>query len=113
MAKLVIPHALAEGYLLAGDYDKAEQTAKEALEVAERCGAKFYIGWAHRLLGEVALETNFSKASPHFEKSVTIFKEIKAENELARSYAGIGRLLQKARRYCTGKRLSHEGPGNL
>ena len=80
---------------LAKAYDKAEQAAKEALEVAERCGTKFYIGWAHRLLGEVALETNFSKALPHFEKCIAIFKGIKAENELALSYAGLGRLSKK------------------
>jgi len=86
---------LAEGYLLAGEYDRAERTAKDALEVAERCGAKYWIGRAHRMMGEVALETNFSKALPHLERSITIFKETKAENELARAYAGLGRFYKK------------------
>ena len=93
--EIVVSTALAEGYLLAEDYDKAKQTAKEALEVAERCGAKFFAGQAHRMLGEVALETNFSEALPHFEKSIAIFKEIKAENELALAYADMGRLSKK------------------
>ena len=93
--EIMISTTLAEGYLLAEAYDKAEQVAKEALELAERCGAKFYTGRAHRLLGEVALETNFSEALPHFEKSIAIFKGIKAENELALAYAGVGRLSKK------------------
>ena len=105
--EIIVSTALAEGYLIAEEYDKAEQTSKEALEVTARCGAKFYIGRARRLLGEVALETDFSKALPHFEKSITIFKDIKAENELALAYGGLGRLYKKqgntvqAREYLT------------
>ncbi|MBC2717813.1 MAG: tetratricopeptide repeat protein [Desulfobacteraceae bacterium] len=93
--EIVVSTNLAEGYLLAKAYDKAEQTTMEALDVAERCGTKFFVGRAHRLLGEIALENNFSKSSSHFEKSITIFKETKAENELAKAYAGIGRLYKK------------------
>ena len=93
--EILFSSCLAEGYLLAEAYDKAEQAAKEALEIGERCGAKFYIGRAHRLLGEAALETNFSEALGHFEKSIGIFEGIKAENELALSYAGLGRLSKK------------------
>jgi tetratricopeptide (TPR) repeat protein len=77
------------------DYDKAEQTAKEALEVAERCGMKYWLGRTHFMIGQIVLETNFSQALPHFEKSTSIFKETKAENELARSYAGTGRYYKK------------------
>ncbi len=47
------------------------------------------------MLGEVALETNFSEALPHFEKCIAIFKGIKAENELALAYADLGRLSKK------------------
>jgi len=88
-------NVLAESYLLAEEYNKAEQTAKEALAVAKRCGAKNQLGRAHRLIGEVALETNCSNALPYLEKSITIFKEIKAENELALAYAGLGRFYKK------------------
>jgi len=86
---------LAEAYWLAGEYHKAEQKAIEALQIAERCGARFYAGENDLLLGEIALKTNSAKASTHFEQSVTIFKEIQAENELAKAYAGLGRLYKK------------------
>jgi class 3 adenylate cyclase/tetratricopeptide (TPR) repeat protein len=88
---------LGEGYWLVSDYDKATQTLEECLEIAERCGMKFFLGSAHRLLGEMALTTNPSQleeplAASHFEKSITVLREIQAENELALAYAGYGRL---------------------
>ena len=63
----------------------------------EPCGVRFYGGFAQRLLGDIAMKTNPTQAgeplaAPHFEKSIAIFKEIKAENELALAYAGYGRL---------------------
>ena len=75
--------------------------------MAERCGVRYYVGFAQRLLGEIALKTNPTQAAPHFEKSIAIFREIKAENELALAYAGYGRLHKKqgeiaqAREYLT------------
>jgi class 3 adenylate cyclase/tetratricopeptide (TPR) repeat protein len=91
---------LAEGYWLAGEHDKARQTLEEHLAIAERCGMKFHIGSAHRLLGEVALTTNPAQveaplAALHFEQSIAILQQIKAENELALAYAGYGRLYQQ------------------
>ncbi len=89
-----IPHTcnLGEGYWLAGEDDKARHTLEEGLRIAERCGARYYLGWAHRLLGEIALKTNPAQAAAHFKKSIAILREIKAENELALVYAGYGRL---------------------
>ena len=52
---------------------------------------KFHIGWAHRLLGEIALKTNPPRSAPHFEKSIAVLKEVEAENELALALAGYGR----------------------
>jgi tetratricopeptide (TPR) repeat protein len=98
---------LGEGYWLAGEDDKARQTLEEGLEMGERYGTKYYAGFTHRLLGEMALKTNPTQAVPHFKKSVAIFREIKAENELAMAYAGYGRLHKKqgeiawAREYLT------------
>ncbi len=83
---------LGEGYWLAGEEEKARQTLEELLEIVGRCGARYYLGWAERLLGEVALKTNPTQAAPHFEKSIAVLREIKAENELALAYAGYGRL---------------------
>ena len=68
---------------------------------------KYYIGWAHRLLGELALKTNADEAAHHLEKSIAVLREIKAENELALAHAGYGRLhkrqgkLDQSREYLT------------
>jgi len=91
---------LGEGYWLTGEYDKARQALEEHLAIAERCGMKFHIGAAHRLLGEIALTTNPYQveeplAAPHFEQSIAILHAIHAENELALAYAGYGRLHQQ------------------
>jgi tetratricopeptide (TPR) repeat protein len=96
---------LGEGYWLAGEDDKARQTLEEGLEMAERYGVRYELGFAHRLLGEISLKNNPVQAATHFEKSTAIFQEIKAENELAMAYAGYGRLhkqqgrITEARKY--------------
>ncbi len=98
---------LSEGYWLARAYDKARQAAEELLELADRCGARVQIGWAHNILGNIALEIDPSLAASHYEKSINIYQEIHAENELARAYAGYGRVHKqrgdtaKAREYLT------------
>jgi class 3 adenylate cyclase/tetratricopeptide (TPR) repeat protein len=98
---------LGAGYWLAGEDDKARQMLEEGLEMAERCGARYYLGLAQRLLGEIALKDNPAQAASHFEKSIAVLQEIKAENELALAYAGYGRLhkqqsqIAKAREYLT------------
>ncbi len=98
---------LGEGHWLAGEDEKARQTLEEGLEMAERCGLRNELGFVNRLLGEISLKNNPSQAAPHLEKSIAIFREIKAENELAMAYAGYGRLHKKqgeiarAREYLT------------
>jgi tetratricopeptide (TPR) repeat protein len=110
---------LAEGYLLTGDFNRATQTLEELLQLAERCGAKLHLAIAHRLLGEVALKTNPAEAAPHFEQAISIFREIKAENELALAYSGMGRLHKlrgeyaEARRYLTDALEIFERLGTL
>jgi tetratricopeptide (TPR) repeat protein len=101
------PLYVGESYWLAGEYEKAHQFLQESLEVSERCGIRFFIARSHRLLGEVALKTEPSQAAGHFEKSMAVCQEIKAENELALAYAGYGRFLRhlgrtsEAREYLT------------
>jgi class 3 adenylate cyclase/tetratricopeptide (TPR) repeat protein len=101
---------LGEGYWLAGNYDKATQTLQKGLELAESTGYKVCTGWAHRILGEIALKTNPAQvgeplAGPHFEKSIDVLREINAENHLALAYAGYGQLhkqrgnMERAREY--------------
>jgi tetratricopeptide (TPR) repeat protein len=98
---------LGEGHWLSGEDEQARQSLEKGLEMAKRCGMRYYSGFAHRLLGEIVSTTNPTKAAPHFEKSIAIFQEIKAENELAMAYAGYGRLHKKqgeiarAREYLT------------
>ena len=86
---------LGEGHWLAGEDEKASQTLEEGLEMAERYGVRYELGFAHRLLGEISLKNNPAQAVSHLEKSIAIFQEIKAENELAMAYAGYGRLHKK------------------
>jgi tetratricopeptide (TPR) repeat protein len=92
MQQLLTLQFLGEGYLLAGQLDKARETAEELLNLAERSGARGYLGQAHRLLGETSLKTNPNEAGAHFEKCIDLFREIQAENVLAHAYAGVGRL---------------------
>jgi predicted ATPase len=96
---------LGEGYWLVGENEKARQTLKKGLEMAEQYGLRFEIGFARRLLGEIFLKNKPAQAASHFEKSIAIFQEIKAENEMALAYAGYGRLhkqqgrIAEARKY--------------
>jgi len=85
---------LGAGYWLAGEDDKARETLEKTLDNADRCGTRYYIGWAYRVLGEIALKTNTVRSAAHFEKSIAVLQEIGAENELALAYAGYA-LLQK------------------
>jgi class 3 adenylate cyclase/tetratricopeptide (TPR) repeat protein len=66
------------------------ETLEELLKTAERCGAKLHIGGAHSLLGEIALKTDLAQAASHFEKSISLYQEIMAENALAKAYEGYG-----------------------
>jgi tetratricopeptide (TPR) repeat protein len=117
----VIPSTctLGDGYRLAGDYDKARQTLEEGLEIADRCGARYYAGFAQRLLGEIALKTNQGQVTSHLDKSIAIFREIRAENELALAFAGYGRFYKQqgdmvqAREYLTRAMEVFERLGTL
>jgi class 3 adenylate cyclase/tetratricopeptide (TPR) repeat protein len=82
---------LGEGYWLAREDDKAKQMFEESLEMAERYGARYYVGFAQRLLGEIALKSNPAQAATHFKRSIAVLQEIKAENELAHTYVSYGR----------------------
>ena len=96
---------LVEGYMQAGDYDKAKQTLDDLMEIAKRCEMRFILGSGYRLSGEITCKTNPEGSSGSFEKSIALLKEINSENELAMAYAGYGRLhkqqgnIEKARHY--------------
>jgi class 3 adenylate cyclase len=98
---------LGEGYLLAGEYDKAIQTLKNLADLAEQHNYRLFFAISHYLMGEVVLKTDSQKAPQYFEKSIDIFQAIKAEYYLARAYAGYGRYykqkgdMAQAREYLT------------
>jgi tetratricopeptide (TPR) repeat protein len=88
---------LGEAYWRAGQLDDAERSLQEALELATRAGMRFYVGSIHRLLGEIAVSRDPAQAAEpsaasHFEASISVLREIRAENELALAYADYGRL---------------------
>jgi class 3 adenylate cyclase/tetratricopeptide (TPR) repeat protein len=86
---------LGEAYWLNGMYDEARKIINESVDLASRCGIMFYLGRSNRILGDIARKTNPDQSSAYFEKSISILKEIKAENELALAYAGHGRLYKQ------------------
>src|SRR5262249_32654622 len=86
-----------EAYLRLGELDDAEQTVQKGLDLALRCGMKYYVGYLQRILGEVALKRNPEQlaeplAGPHFQASISVLRDIKSENELALAYTGHGRV---------------------
>jgi DNA-binding NtrC family response regulator/tetratricopeptide (TPR) repeat protein len=89
---------LGEGYWRAGKYDMARHVLEELVEISDRHGMRYLLGSAHRLLGEVAVSSsdpaqiNASRAAWHFEQSMPVLRDIKAENELALAFVGCGRL---------------------
>jgi len=98
---------LAQGYSLIGEQEKARKIAEYCIESAERCGARYFVALAYRLLGELALKTKHQEAAPHLEQAISIFAEIKAENDLGLAFSSMGRLHKlrgeyaEARRYLT------------
>jgi tetratricopeptide (TPR) repeat protein len=91
-AEIMVRIFLGEAYWLAGEFEKSKQTLKGVLDLAERLNMKPWIGFAHRILGEIAIKTTPDTAVAHFDKSLSIFTMIGAENDLALAYAGYGRL---------------------
>ena len=98
---------LGEGYWLSGEYDRARQALESGLRIAERCGMKYHMARAHRLLGEITWKDNPAQSAAQLEKSIALSQEIKAENELALAYAAYGRFhkqqgdIAQAREYLT------------
>ena len=110
---------LGEGYWLNGDNHKARLKLEEGLEMAEGCGARYYAGFAQRLLGEIALKNDPTQASLCFDKCISVLKQINAQNELAHAFAGYGRLhisenrITQARKYLSMALETFEQLGTL
>jgi transcriptional regulator with XRE-family HTH domain/tetratricopeptide (TPR) repeat protein len=83
---------LGESYLRAGQLDAAHAALADVVARTERWGMPLEQGMAHRLLGELALETAPAAAAAHLERAVALLASIGAENELALALAAYGRL---------------------
>ena len=70
---------LGLGYLLSGEHDKAIQSLKEALALAEHSDMKWFSGHAHLFLGQAVQRTNPSQAVYHFEQSIASLRQIQAD----------------------------------
>src|SRR5205823_2312858 len=103
---------LGEAYWRAGRLAEAGETLRALVDRAGQSGMRFYLGTAHRLLGEVtgaadASDDGRRQGAAHFEQSIAVLSEIGAENELALAHAGYGRLCRdggdqdEARRHLT------------
>jgi tetratricopeptide (TPR) repeat protein len=75
--------------MLAGEYDRAIETLKEGLALAERSDIKWLIGLANVLLGQVALNTHPKQAVYHFEQSITSFQQIQADHIFVEFLRGV------------------------
>jgi tetratricopeptide (TPR) repeat protein len=107
IGELICVRVLTEGYLLAGEHDKAMQTGRDALDLAIRHGSTLYEAWAHRLLAEISMNENPAESRTHFDKAISLNEKMKVENELALAYSGMGRYhkqqgnVDQAREYLT------------
>ncbi len=105
--QISVTQCLCEAFCLTGKYDRAKEVLKDYVDLTERYRAKWFLGFAHRLLGEVALKTNPGEAPPHFDKAISFFRETKGEHEHALAYSGMGRYhkqqgnVEQAREYLT------------
>ena len=89
----IYPHiALSQLHIAEGDAAAGLQSAKRALDLAERVTARLEIGAAHRALGQ-AYEAKGDRQSADelFRRSIDILQTIQSRPELAQSLLAFGR----------------------
>jgi tetratricopeptide (TPR) repeat protein len=89
----IYPHiALSQLHIAEGDAAAGLQSAKRALNLAERVTARLEIGAAHRALGQ-AYEAKGDRQSADelFRRSIDILQAIQSRPELAQSLLAYGR----------------------
>jgi predicted ATPase len=83
---------LADGYLTAGDYERANQTLIELHDVTARSNAKFFLGASGRCLGEVALaQGDAEEAVRRLEAAIETLRASGSENELGLALGAMAR----------------------
>ncbi len=122
--EIVFTLQLAEAYCLASELANAQTILEKVLVLAESTGMPWYLGAAHRLLGEITLSSEpgaraGGAAGTHFERSIAVLSAIHAENELALAYTGYAQWHQQrgdreaARTYWTRALAIFERLGTL
>jgi len=84
---------LAESFARAGQAEAALDVVTEALDVAERCGERFYEAELHRMRGELLCESGAepARATECFRAALTIARRQRAGALERRILAGLGR----------------------
>jgi class 3 adenylate cyclase/tetratricopeptide (TPR) repeat protein len=97
---------LGELLLRAGRLEQAKETVLGCIAVIAPCGMRYYLAWAERVLGEVALsEGAFGPAEKHFECAIREHRAMGAQPELALALAGHARLKKRTGRHAEARDL--------
>jgi tetratricopeptide (TPR) repeat protein len=92
MAWSFLAPRLADAYVTAGDYARAQQTLLEIHSAAARSGANFFLGASGRRLGEVALaQGDAEEAVRRLEAAIETLRASRSENELGLALGALGR----------------------
>ena len=76
-----------------GIYDEAFSSCEKGRKIAEKIGERIEVGAIHRALGQIfAAKGEKEESKEHFEKSISLLKEIQARYELGLTYIEAGRL---------------------
>jgi tetratricopeptide (TPR) repeat protein len=99
-AAINIGVALGEALLVSGQTERARTVLIAYGQRAERAGMRFQQARAERLLGEIAFAAStgpaeLGAAASHLERSIRLFTDLGAENDLALARAAYGRLLAR------------------
>jgi predicted ATPase/class 3 adenylate cyclase len=81
---------LGDGYWMGGDHQKALKVLKKGLAMAEKSNGRFFIGFASRIMAQMYTKNDPLQSESLFKRSIGIFKELKAENEMAMAMIGYG-----------------------
>jgi tetratricopeptide (TPR) repeat protein len=94
---LMLVH-LAEAYLLAGCLQLAGDQATRALDLARNRKERGYQGWALRLLGEIAAQSDPPEVEPaevHYQQALALAWELGMRPLVAHCHHGLGMLYHK------------------
>src|SRR5262249_51904564 len=89
---------LSEGYLLAGQIEKASTLAGQALALARERKQRGYQAWALRLLGAIASQHDpleIESAEAHYHQALALANELGMRPLTAHGHLGLGTLSAK------------------